>query len=107
MSPRAVSKTPARSHLLSLCICGNTSKEAALATEPCRFRVYQTQVSQVICCPNDLDQYLRAEFTKQLRGKILIVLDAKDADAILTGVSEEEKGTGAKITGRYLGLHDV
>jgi hypothetical protein len=57
--------------------------------------------------PNDLDQYLRAEFVKQLKGKITIVLDEKDADAILTGVSEEEKGTGAKITGRYLGLHDI
>jgi hypothetical protein len=57
--------------------------------------------------PNDLDQYLRAEFSKQLRGKVTVVLDAKDADAILTGVSEEEKGTGAKITGRYLGLHDI
>ncbi len=34
-------------------------------------------------------------------------MDETDADAILTGVSEEEKGTGAKITGRYLGLHDV
>jgi hypothetical protein len=56
--------------------------------------------------PNDLDQYLRAEFSKQMRGKITIVLDEKDADAVLTGVSEEEKGTGAKITGRYLGLHD-
>ncbi len=57
--------------------------------------------------PNDLDQYLRAEFTKQLKGKVVVVLDETDADAILTGVSEEEKGTGAKITGRYLGLHDV
>ncbi len=57
--------------------------------------------------PNDLDQYLRAEFTKQMRGRVAIVLDAKDADGILTGVSEEEKGTGAKITGKYLGLHDV
>ena len=57
--------------------------------------------------PNDLDQYLRAEFSKQLRGKISVVLDEKDADGILTGVSAEEKGTGAKITGRYLGLHDV
>ena len=57
--------------------------------------------------PNDLDQYLRAEFVKQLKTKITIVLDEKDADAILTGVSEEEKGTGAKITGRYLGLHDI
>jgi hypothetical protein len=57
--------------------------------------------------PNDLDQYLRAEFTKQFKGRIQVVLDQKDADAILAGVSEEEKGTGAKITGRYLGLHDV
>ena len=57
--------------------------------------------------PNDLDQYLRAEFSKQLHGKVTVVLDEKDADGILTGVSEEEKGTGAKITGRYLGLHDV
>ena len=57
--------------------------------------------------PNDLDQYLRAEFVKQLQGKITVVLDPKDADGIMTGVGEEQKGTGAKITGRYLGLHDV
>ena len=56
--------------------------------------------------PNDLDQYLRAEFFKQMKGKITVVLEEKDADGILTGVSEEKKGTGAQITGRYLGLHD-
>lgn len=56
--------------------------------------------------PNDLDQYLRAEFFKQMKGKITIVLEEKDADAVLTGISEEEKGTGAKVTGRYLGLHE-
>jgi hypothetical protein len=56
--------------------------------------------------PNDLDQYLRAEFFKQMKGKVVIVLEEKDADGILTGVSEEKKGTGAQITGRYLGLHD-
>ncbi len=57
--------------------------------------------------PNDLDQYLRAEFSKQMKGRVVIALDEKDADAIITGVSEEEKGTGAKITGRYFGLHDI
>lgn len=57
--------------------------------------------------PNELDQYLRAEFFKQMKGKVSIVLEEKDADAILTGISDEEKGTGAKITGRYLGLHDI
>ena len=56
---------------------------------------------------NDLDQYLRAEFTKQFKGKVVVVLDKNDADGILAGVSEEEKGTGAKVTGRYSGLHDV
>jgi hypothetical protein len=33
-------------------------------------------------------------------------LDKNDADGILTGIDEEKKGTGAQITGRYLGLHD-
>ena len=56
---------------------------------------------------NDLDKYLRAELVKQFKGSITVVLDVKDADGILAGVKEEEKGTGAKITGRYLGLHDV
>ena len=56
---------------------------------------------------NNLDQYLRAEFTKQFKGQVTVVLDAQSADAILAGVGEEQKGTGAKITGRYLGLHDV
>src|SRR5690242_3652087 len=56
--------------------------------------------------PNDLDQYLRAEIAKQFKGKVIVVLDKSDADGILTGVGEERKGTGAQITGRYLGLHD-
>ena len=56
---------------------------------------------------NNLDQYLRAEFSKQFKGAVTVVLDKDSADAILTGISNEEKGTGAKITGRYLGLHDV
>jgi hypothetical protein len=56
---------------------------------------------------NDLDQYIRAEIVKQFKGSLTVVLDAKDADGILAGVNTEAKGTGAKITGRYLGLHDV
>lgn len=55
----------------------------------------------------NLDQYLRAEISKQFKGKVNVVLDKADADAILAGVGEQEKGTGAKVTGRYLGLHDV
>ncbi len=57
--------------------------------------------------PNDLDQYLRAEVSKQFKGKLIVVLKKEDADGILTGINEEQKGTAAKITGRYLGLHDT
>jgi hypothetical protein len=57
--------------------------------------------------PNDLDLYLRAEFNKQLSGKVIVVLKKEEADGIITGIDEETKGTGAKITGRYLGLHDT
>ena len=44
---------------------------------------------------------------KQFKGSLTVVLDVKDADGILAGINTETKGTGAKITGRYLGLYDV
>jgi hypothetical protein len=55
---------------------------------------------------NDLDQYIRTEILKQMNGRLAIVLNKEDADAIMTGVGESRSGTGAAITGRYLGLHD-
>ena len=57
--------------------------------------------------PNDLDQYVRAEFYKQMRGRITVVTDKGDADAILGGVSEEKDGVLDQVTGKYLGLHDT
>jgi hypothetical protein len=57
--------------------------------------------------PNDLDQYLLAEIAKQFKGQLIVVLKKEDADGVITGVNEAEKGTAAKITGRYLGLHDT
>ena len=57
--------------------------------------------------PNDLDEFIRAELTKQLNGVITVVLVKEEADAILNGTGENRTGTGAQITGRYLGLHDT
>jgi hypothetical protein len=57
--------------------------------------------------PNNLDLYLRAEFTKQLKDRVTVVLKKEDADGIITGIDDQQKGTGAMITGRYLGLHDT
>jgi len=56
---------------------------------------------------NNLDQYIKAEFAKQFKNKMTVVLRKEDADAILTGTGEYQKGVGAAITGRYLGLHDT
>ena len=56
---------------------------------------------------NDLDQYIRAEITKQFKGALVVVTMPEDADAILAGVSEHQSGTKAVITGRWLGLHDT
>ena len=56
---------------------------------------------------NDLDQYIKAELSKQLSGRIAVALKPEDADAILTGTGEWHKGTAQAITGRWLGLHDT
>ncbi len=56
---------------------------------------------------NNLDEYLRAEFSKQMPRRFVIVLNRDEADALMVGSSEQKTGTGNVITGRYLGLHDV
>jgi hypothetical protein len=56
--------------------------------------------------PGDLDQYISAEITKELKGRVVVVLDKANADAIMRGVGENKNGVGSAITGRYLGLHD-
>ena len=56
--------------------------------------------------PGDLNEYISAEITKELKGRVVVVLDKANADAIMRGVGENKSGVGAAITGRYLGLHD-
>jgi hypothetical protein len=56
---------------------------------------------------HNLDKYLREEIIKQMKERVVVVVDKNDADAILTGIDEEEAGVGKKLTGRYLGLHNV
>jgi hypothetical protein len=56
---------------------------------------------------HDLDKYIKEEIPKQMKDRVVVVVSKDDADAILTGIDEEEKGAGKKLTGRYLGLHNV
>lgn len=56
--------------------------------------------------PSDLDQFIRAELGKKLGKRITVVMVKDEADAVMIGTAEHRTGTGAQITGRYLGLHD-
>lgn len=55
---------------------------------------------------NKLDEYLRAEITRQLPGRFTLVSTKDDADAHLIGSGEEQTGAGAAM-GRTLGLSDT
>lgn len=76
-------------------------------TEPPPLSMAQVRKLYVEKMKSNLDQYLRAELTKQLPGRFLLVLNKDEADALLVGAGEQKSGAGAAITGRYLGLHDT
>ena len=71
-----------------------------------------TRLSQIVKIyidemPNDLHTYIQAEMVKKFKGRIRPVMTPEQADAILAGTGDHRKGTGAAITGRWLGLHDT
>ena len=80
----------------------------ALAQQPSSATVSLSAIHKIYIekMGGDLDQYLRAEFIKQGKGRLTVALDKAEADAILTGSTEEKTGVGHAITGRYLGLED-
>lgn len=55
---------------------------------------------------NDLDMSLKAEFSKQLPHRIVIVSKPEDADAVMTGIGEWNNGTVQEVTGRSRGEND-
>jgi hypothetical protein len=83
-----------------------TKAKATPAAKPAINSLSEVRKIYVDPMPDDLDQYIRAEIHKQMKGKIEVVLRPEEADGILTGVGEKKDGVGAAITGRYLGLHD-
>lgn len=56
--------------------------------------------------PGDLDQYISAEITKELKGRVLVVLDKVNADAIMRGVGGNKSDVGGANTGRNVGVND-
>ena len=49
---------------------------------------------------NDLDQYLKAEFSRQLARRIVIVSKPDDANAVMTGIGEWRNGITQALSGR-------
>ncbi len=43
--------------------------------------------------PNDLDEYIKAEISRQMPGRVLVVLRVEDADAIMKGTATERRGS--------------
>src|ERR1700745_3439263 len=84
--------------LLMSALCAQDSRPATLRS------VHKIYVDPMA---HDLDKYIREEIIKQMKERVVVVVERYDADAILPGIDEEEKGAGKKLTGRYLGLHNV
>ncbi len=57
--------------------------------------------------PNEFDNELRVQITRQFKGRVNVVLDREVADAVLVGANKEDKAGGGKATLRYLGLDTV
>jgi hypothetical protein len=85
-------------------VCAQQSPAPSSADLPSLKNIRRIYVDKM---PNDLDQYIRAEITKQFKGKLLVVTTPDDADAVMVGVGDHKSGVGQALTGRSLGLHDT
>jgi hypothetical protein len=57
--------------------------------------------------PNDVDRCLRAEFSKQMEGRIVIVAAEKDADATITSLSMVNKDGSVLLWSDELGERNL
>ena len=57
--------------------------------------------------PYNLDRYIRAEITKRLKGRIVVTLDPRQADAAMVGIADGTDNPGERILDRWLWLRDT
>lgn len=95
--------------LILLVLAATVAPASIIAADPQTATVSLHSIKKIYVdkMDNDLDQYIRAEIQKQFKNEITVVLKPEDADAIMAGVSENQNGTRAAVTGRWLGLHDT
>jgi serine/threonine protein kinase len=54
--------------------------------------------------PSDLDKHIRREIREQMPGRLAVVSDREDADAVMRGSAARNSDLGGKLTGGYLGM---
>jgi len=73
---------------------------STVAQEPTLRDIHKVFIEKM---PNDLDQYLTAEISTRLKGRLIVVLNRSEADASIKGTGTHNDGTGAAIASRYTG----
>ena len=76
------------------------------ATKPKPISLRDVRTLYVDQMSNNLDEYLRAEISKQLAARFQVVMSKEPADALIVGTGEQTNDMGSVLTGGYLGLHD-
>jgi hypothetical protein len=67
--------------LAAIAFCALAFSQSTSASVPELKSIHKVFIDKM---PNDLDLYLRAEFSKQFKGNVTVVLKKEDADGIIT-----------------------
>jgi hypothetical protein len=70
----------------------NKDKPAVPANAPVITSIRDVKKLYIEKMSNDLDEYIKAEISRQMPGRILVVLNAQDADAIMKGTATDRQG---------------
>jgi hypothetical protein len=70
----------------------NNVKPALPANAPVITSIRDVKKLYIEKMSNDLDEYIKAEISRQMPGRLLVVLNAQDADAIMKGTSTDRQG---------------
>jgi hypothetical protein len=70
----------------------NIDKPAVPANAPVITSIRDVKKLYIEKMSNDLDEYIKAEISRQMPGRLLVVLNVQDADAIMKGTATDRQG---------------
>ncbi len=71
----------------------NNDKPAVPANAPVITSIRDVKRLYIEKMSNDLDEFIKAEISRQMPGRLLVVLNAQDADAIMKGSATNRQGS--------------